>query len=152
MLKKNQNTKQRSNRHHDLTRRRCRGFASFTAVVLVGTTAIALTAVASLTMYQAERTRNAATDAQLRQLLIAGQSYASEQLADGARQNNNLDVQLPDTLASDGASLSIERQSPPGNTAKTAIINATLHGRSVNQTLVYDAISGTWRVTEVEMP
>jgi hypothetical protein len=130
---------------------RRRGFASFTAVVLIGTSAIALTAVAGVTIRQAQRTRDAAADAQLRQLLLAGQAHLAGVSPDDQEFSDGYMPALPDRFAGDGASLLI-RAGQGGPSPVTATVTAECRGRTASQTFAYDPEHGEWRVTEVQMP
>jgi hypothetical protein len=128
------------------------GFASFSAVVLVGTTAIALTALAGVTVLQLSRTKNAATDAQLRQLLHAGQAYLADQDGTQGKGAFNIDVRLPEPLAQEGATLSIETKSAEPQAPLTAIIRATHRTRDASASLIYDQAEGRWIVDTVQLP
>ncbi len=130
---------------------RRRGFASFTAVVLIGTSAIALTAVAGVTIRQAQRTRDAAADAQLRQLLLAGLAHLAEVSPDDQGFFDEYTPALPDRFAGDDATLLI-RAGQDGPSLVTATVTAECRGRTASQTLAYHPDAGAWRVTEVQMP
>lgn len=127
---------------------RRRGFATFSAVALLGTTAIALTALAGVTMHQAQRTRDALCDAQLRQLLKAGQSHAEQGGADAASGS----VTLPDTLVGDQAAVTWVTKQSSGDSPATIEITAHLRGRAARETLIFDPGAGAWRVMDVELP
>ena len=123
------------------------GFASFSAVILVGTTAIALTALAQVTAYQASRTKHAAADAQLRQLLHAGQAYVEASISSSNTPTVETGVPLPGALVAEGATLSIERIDP----AKI-VIRATYQSRAATTTLGYSEKQDEWLVEEIVMP
>lgn len=132
-------------------RRRC-GFATFTAVALVGTTALALTALAGLAMHQADRAQTAAEDAQLRQLLHAGMLYNAPLPNANDDASAPYRVPLPDTLDPEDASLTIRATAQADVSPQTRVITATLNGRTATQTLRYDAQTAAWHVVEVQMP
>lgn len=117
--------------------------ASIIAVVMIGLVAIALVTLGAAFSSQLKRTRAAAADTQLRQLLTAGAAIATQSAAD------DQDVALPKELADDGASLhvSIRRD---GERA-TAEINAKLRERSMNQTLHLERRDGTWKITDAAL-
>ena len=131
-----------------------RGFASFSAVVLVGTTAIALTAIAGITLEQAGRTQDAVTDAQLRQLLLAGQAYLESQPYDRSRPEAPLNTPLPKDLTNgDAASLSITYQTTGVDAPQpSAVITATYRLRQASVTLTYNQTQEVWQPAEIQMP
>lgn len=133
-----------------LTHRR-RAFASFTAVVLLGTTAIALTAVAGVTVREHQRTRDAATDAQLRQLLAAGQQFLATQPIDHAGDIDGHLPVLPDGLGDRRASVQIEMTAQADGPAE-ATLTATFRDRAAAMSLQYDAEAARWRVTDAQLP
>lgn len=132
-------------------RSRKRGFASFTAVALIGTTAIALTMYASITIRQAKRASTEAANAQLRQLLQASMAYTQQQtpqsLADAT-----VEISLPTELIGPGTRLSLTPDSETVEPGLLVMVQATHQGRSAQQTLAYDPSSGAWQVLEVVMP
>ena len=95
--------------------RRCprRGFAMIVAVALVALVAVALGAVMSLFRLDLDRTANALEQAQLRQMLLAGERAARGQLEtvtanpQGAQGPAPVVVALPAALVADGGALSV---------------------------------------------
>lgn len=138
-----------STQNRNRTRRRA--FATFTAVVLLGTTAIALTAVAGVTVRQHQRTRDAAADAQLRLLLNAGQQFLDAQPAENVNGISDHLPALPDALDDGSASVQIEAAAQPGEPA-TATLTATLRGRTATLTLRYDPDAQRWQPTDAQLP
>ena len=134
-------------------RRRCRigrrAFASFSAVVLVGTTALALAALARVTVHDIRRANDAADDAQLRQLLLAGQAFVESQTIKTI-ETDRIDITLPSELEL-GSTLTVRYQRANADGPLTATIEATCHERSASVVLI-DRESGQWRITEVRMP
>lgn len=130
-------------------RLRRRAFASFSAVVLVGTTAIALTALARVTTHDVRRANHAAADAQLRQLLLAGQAFVETQTVK-ANERNHIDVPLPSELGSNSA-LRIRYQREGVDASLSVTIEATHRQRYASVVLV-EGGEGEWQATDVQMP
>jgi hypothetical protein len=87
---------------------RRRGFATTIALVLVGLVGLTLAAVAMSLTRDARRTGAEATDAQLRQLIVAGSIEAREFVQrGGAKAGDVWKVTLPPELVSDGASAEV---------------------------------------------
>jgi hypothetical protein len=131
---------------------RRRGFATFSAVVLVGLATVALTMFAGITIRQLERTRDAGTDAQLRQLLIAGrtiaQQYTPSDLAPLPEQQA-----LPAALAeAGGATLTLEAQPSTETANATVTITAVYEHQTATQTLSYDPAQQRWRIIDAQLP
>ena len=137
-------------KRHRTARPRCqRAFASFTAVVLVGTTALALAALARVTVHQARRANHAASDAQLRQLLIAGQAYLDSTSTGSAP---SAEIALPEALANEDAVLTIQSLSSEGDAIKRVTLHATHGTRIASTTLIYDPQGKRWRVEAATLP
>jgi ABC-type transporter Mla subunit MlaD len=88
--------------------RRRRGFATTIALVLVGLVGLTLAAVAMSLTRDARRTGAEATDAQLRQLIVAGSIEARQFVQSGdAKAGDVRKVALPPELTNDGASAEV---------------------------------------------
>lgn len=111
--------------------RRRRGFASFFAVVMIGMVAMAMLSLGLMVQIDARRTRDAGRQAQVRQLLLAGQAVAAEQIAAGELAEVN--VALPAALHEHALSLSFERDGE----AVIATVEATGLDTTGRQTLQY---------------
>lgn len=99
---------------------RRRGFATFTAIVMLGVVGAAIAAGAAWSAAQWRRSQDARVDAQLRQLLIAGEVYAS-----GAAGTHT--VELPEAML-----VAVERD------GADATVSASWRGRRMTQTLRYE--------------
>lgn len=117
------------------------------AIVLMALVALALASLAALVAYDARRTRDARTDAQLRQLLLAGTAAAIDRArsAPPEADAHPWPVSLPQTLADDGATLTV-KLSATGPEGTEARIDATSEERSLGQTVVLVQRNGQWAV------
>lgn len=134
-----------------------------TAIALVALVAVAMAAVGSMFRLNLRRTGEALADAQLRQLLIAGERAARERLASAkasdAVPSNAVrafdhSVPLPAPLAAAGGSLKLRIQPARGdNTAATveATVEAALEGRSLSQALRYERGPAGWTLAAAEL-
>ena len=121
-------------------------FAAITAIVLMGLVASTLAAMAMMFAADARRTRNAAADAQLRQLLIAGAADVEQRLSKG---QTTFDIKS--TAPADGA---IQlTASADSDAAVHVIVAATLGPRRQEQTLRFiRAGSGDkWKLKAIEL-
>lgn len=132
------------------TRRRS-GFATFSAVVLIGTTAIVLAMFARLSIEQVNRAGTQAIDAQLRQMLHAGQVYVHD-TTPNALGEESYEIALPAALShNDHASLAVRFERPIAS-EPVAILVARQHDRTMSQTMIYDTDEYAWRVVDVLLP
>ncbi|XAM00069.1 hypothetical protein OT109_01525 [Phycisphaeraceae bacterium D3-23] len=129
--------------------RRRSGFASFVAVALMGTTAIALTAIAGVTVRQMQRSNHAAVDAQLRLMLMDGRAYLTDPPTetDGVREQY---IVLPDPDEAIGSILIEESVAP--SVPATATITATLRQRTATATLTYNRDAQRWTINHTALP
>jgi hypothetical protein len=126
-------------------------FAAVTAIVLLGLVASALAAMAMMFAADARRTRSAAAEAQLRQLLLAGAADAQQRLAKG---ESSFDV----TIAAPGegeirVSAAAAAPTTEGDAARAVIVVATLGPRRAEQTLRFTREAGgeqKWKLAAVE--
>ena len=135
-----------------ISRRSRRGFAVLTAIVLTALVAVAIAAALSVFRTNLSRTAAVASDAQLRQLLLAGERVARARLAspaDGAGQGER--VELPAALPQDGATLHIDAVGPRTEGAAAFRVTATLSGRRASQTLRYENRAGGWALADAEL-
>ena len=131
---------------------RRRAFATVAALGLIAVVGVTLAAVATLLTSDVKRTRRAADDAQLRQLLVAGEAAARASLA-GTDQPREVALKLPTELESTGITLTIERLDG-GNPADGVQFRVTARGgdgRSVAQTLRYTRAAEGWRLDAAEL-
>jgi hypothetical protein len=118
-------------------------FAAVTAIVLLGLVATTLGAMAMMFAADARRTRDAATEAQLRQLLIAGAASAQQRLEKGP---TTFDAKL--TAPADGA---LQLTAAPDGEAVRVTITATLGPRRQQQTLRFTRAGDKWKLAIVEL-
>ena len=117
--------------------------ATVTAVTMLALVGVTLAAMASLFAAEARRTRDAQTEAQLRQLLVAGAAVA------GARPPSSpTTVNLPPSLA--GATLTLRPQPSEAN-VKVIAIEASWDDRQMTQALRYVRSGDAWRLTSAEL-
>jgi len=148
----------RLHERHVLTTRRRRGFATVTAIALIGLTAMAVVAITTELITDARRTQNAEIETQLRQLLLAGADEAGRNLeawaaapAEG-KPGKELPMTLPSTLASDGAlKLTLHQPGSAAGDSQTieVRVDATWCGRRAAETLRYRRAGGAWMLEEV---
>jgi hypothetical protein len=116
-----------------------RGFATATALTLLAFVAVLLAAMGTSIGIEARRTRHAAVEAQLRQLLLAGAAAAGEETAAAGTAS----VSLPSHLTDDMASLTITMAMPsPGE--RTATIDASIAARHARQVVRFALRDGRW--------
>lgn len=122
--------------------RRRRGFALLIAVTLLGLAGATLAILATLVAGEARRTREAAAEAQVRQLLIAGEALAQAQMQNAAT-TQPVEVKLPDELK--GATVVVQR------TGEQAHIEVAFEGRRAGETVWFSKNGNGWQVSGVEL-
>lgn len=131
------------------SRRRSRGFAALTAIALIAIVGLGLAAMAALFAGETRRTGRQRDDAQLRQLLIAGEVAARDALARGEREGT---VALPADLTSLGARLTFSPIGDPSDReAHVRVTASTADGRTMSQRLTYAATDGKWELRSAEL-
>lgn len=124
-----------------------KGFAGVTAVTLLAMLGVMLAAMGSFIAAEARRTYDAASEAQLRQLLLAGASAASGRLP----LSGETKLALPPSLAADGYRLVIQ---PTGaaepNTALVEII-AIAGEYDRRQTIRFMQRNGRWQMADAAL-
>jgi hypothetical protein len=129
-----------------------RGFATLTAIALVALVAVAMAAAAAVFRLDVRRTAAAVDDAQLRQMLLAGERAARARLdarAGAPAAAAGEAVALPPPLAAAGATLRISIA--PDAAGAAATVEAALAGRAAAQTLRYERGPGGWRLASAEL-
>ncbi len=119
-------------------------FAAVTAVVMLGLVASVLAALAMMFAADARRTRNAAADAQLRQLLIAGAADVQQRLTQG---QTTFEV----NVAAPAAEGHIQLRATAEGDGVRAVVAATLGTRRSEQTLHFTRDGDRWRLASVEL-
>ena len=122
------------------------GFATATSLTLLAFVAVLLTALGSWIGIEARRTREAAAQTQLRQLLLAGADAAGEETAVAGTTH----VPLPPDLADGGASLTIDIDMPTPD-ERTATIDASFAGRPARQVVRFARRDGGWGVVSATL-
>ena len=129
-------------------RRRRSGVALLMAVLMISIVGAALAALTLSFGTQAKRTTLQAQDAQLHQLLLAGQLAAQASIG----QTESGDVALPDELRAAG--LSVRFEITPGGATDDKQIHVTARlagGRSMTQTLQFQRSGDQWQVRSAEL-
>ncbi len=127
-----------------MTRRVNRGkpaFATATALTLLAFVGVLLASMATWVTIDARRTREAAAEAQLRQLLLAGAAAASDELA----QTGAANVPLPSNLADNAARLTIDI-AVPSESQRTATVEASVAARHARQVVQFSRRDGRWHL------
>lgn len=128
------------------TRRSNRAFATATALTLLAFVAVLLAAIGSWIGIEARRTRDAAAETQLRQLLIAGAVAAGDESAAIGTTN----VSLPPTLADDAARLTIDI-AMPSEVQRTVTVEASVAARHARQIVHFTRQNGRWTLTNATL-
>ena len=121
------------------------GFAIIIVVSLVALLGVALAMVAVGFRSSARLTRSAADDAQLRQLLFAGERAARQRLSAGAPEP----LRMPQELSDRGAILKIESFPRAGTNAFR--VEAQLGNRRMAQVLRYRRDGDSWRLIDSKL-
>jgi hypothetical protein len=125
-------------------------FATVTAVALIGIVGAVLAMLAGLLASQVKRNIAQTQDAQLRQLLIAGEVAVHHSL--GGSEVGPVVVPLPPELQSAGLSLSFEILAHNGAKSVDARMTArTVNGHSLSQTLRYVSTDNGWQLRSAEL-
>jgi hypothetical protein len=119
------------------------------AVLMIAVVAGSLTALTLAFAAQAKRTTRQAEDAQLRQLLLAGQVAAQQ----GLGQSPGGDVVLPSELRSAGASVRYETVKGEGadDVVQVRVVARLGEGRSMTQTLRFTRAGDRWELRSAEL-
>ena len=127
-----------------------RGSAALTAVTLIGLVGVMIAALASLFAAEARRTRDAAAEAQLRQLLVAGAWVANERVR-GASPVTESSIELPASLTADGARVTLAAAPAPDANTVLINVNAALGEREMSQSLRFVRRDAQWRLAEATL-
>jgi hypothetical protein len=134
------------------TERNRRGFAATVAVVMIGLVGATLLAMSSIFAIEARRARGEASDAQLRQLLLAGAAQAAQIASAGAVDPaaKPVNVPLPQTLAQQGGRLVLTATQPKDGRLEIAV-EASVAGKTRRQTLAFTNTAGPWRLVSATL-
>jgi hypothetical protein len=133
-------------------RRNRRAFAATVAVVMIGLIGATLLAMSGIFAIEARRARTESTDAQLRQLLLAGTAHAAQAVvsAPPASVAKPINLALPELLTQQDARLTLTLTPPKGSELRVAI-EASLARRTLRQTLLFTNTAGTWQLTSATL-
>lgn len=124
-----------------------KGFATATAVALIGLVALASGAILTLFNTELRRTRQTAEEAQLRQLLVAGERAAAELLSARPEPGEGEQtVALPSFLAGEGVKLSLHFEPPGGAGPVNVRVEATLGRTGLAQVLRYERSADAFKL------
>ena len=133
-------------------RGRRRGFATVTAIVIMGL--VGATATAMVTMISADyhRTRRLADEAQMRQMFLAGNAQVLDQAQNWNQQppTEKTLLALPDVLRADEASLVINI-APQGNDAVQVTMTARIAKHQSREDLTLKRSDGKWRIDSSQL-
>jgi hypothetical protein len=130
-----------------MTVRRNRAFAAITALALVGIVGVTLATLTAVFARDVKRSLRQQDEAQLRQLLIAGEIAARESL--GQPGAGETAVTVPQELASAGISLTWERLGEIKNEGvEVRVIARVGDGRSLSQSLRYVKTEKGWQLQD----
>jgi hypothetical protein len=128
-----------------------RGVATITAITLLGLVGIALAAMGTLLAADARRTRAAESEAQLRQLLLAGAAASHERLRTSPPDAAEQVWEVPLPAGADATLIvRLERDDDPATHRVRVEATAGRGERMAAQVLTYDAASRALRVAEIE--
>lgn len=113
-----------------------RGFATIVALMLMALVGTALAAISAGLTADVRRTRNAAADAQLRQLLVAGAAKVEQSPVVG-KSSLALPVEISGTVQ-----VEVNMQGEE----MRAVVEASVDGRRMGQVLTLRQEQGRWRV------
>lgn len=122
------------------------GFASVTAIVLMGLISMTLTAMCVTLVSDARRTMVFEQDAQLRQLLLVGAAVARGRLETNP-PDGTVAVMLPDALHGQRAALTIEFRAGKSQDERIVQIDASLPQRRMSQEIHFARLGNGWQMT-----
>jgi len=127
-----------------MKRRHQAGFATITAIILIGLAGLAVSAVATLFITDMQRTRELGQDAQMRQLLLAALHVPPPE------RGATVCVLLPAELGLRHAQLTMQTVAADDQSC-TVRVEARLEKRLARQVLVYGLSGGQWRLQSAEL-
>jgi hypothetical protein len=134
-----------------MSRTRSHGVATITALFLIAIVGATFAALATLFTTEVKRSAREQQTTQLRELLRAGESAASEALARGPIER--IDVKLPPELESAGFSLRVERiEAATAEGPRRVRVRASAASvNAISETVSYAKFGGTWQVQAAEL-
>jgi len=119
-----------------------------TAIFLISFTVMTLTVLMATIAAESRRAQILGQDAQLRQLLTAGATFAEAQLQ--SNSSGRFSVPLPQALRQLDAELTVEIQ-PPSDEKATAEIEAALPHHHLSQRLSFSRQASGWQITDATL-
>jgi hypothetical protein len=122
------------------------GFATLMAIALVAMAGVAFVAIASMMRHDVRRTRRAVAEAQLRQMLSAGEEAVRSQLdATGGGENGaTREVPVPRMTGESEARLTLTVAPVADAGLRVILVEATMDGFHAAQQLRYSRHDGKW--------
>jgi type II secretory pathway component PulK len=134
--------------------RRTGGFALVTVVVMIAFAGVAAMAISAGFAAESRRVRVNGTEAQLRQLLLAGALRAADNfnLRDRPSQRFTEEMKLSGGWASDGASVLIVGDRDAANAGRGfADITATLGRAHAHQRVTFELVKAKWVMIDARL-
>jgi hypothetical protein len=129
---------------------RRRGFAIIIAIGLMGLVAAALALLATMMAADTRRTSSAVTEAQLRQLLVAGAAVAQRDIQGiVAAGEKGRAITLPEPLSQPGGKLTLTAKSS-GDRAEVEVL-AAYERRHAAQMLTFERKDGAWQMVSARL-
>jgi type II secretory pathway component PulK len=129
--------------------RKNRGFAIIIAIFMIAFVGITVAIIGDDFYRQSRRSTLAEDDAQLRQLLIAGQEILHSRLS--ASKTPDDPIPLPQILTDRQAHLAIQSASSDSSSTHTFTISAALPHRTISQRVSYSLDNSKWILTSAEL-
>lgn len=132
---------------HDIPERR-RGFATFTAVVLITFVSMALMSLTMLLQADSRRTTHHWAETQLRQLLIAGGAAAVHAVSADPQVTGTRVIQPPATIENANLTVSYEHD---GEAVLRATVTARIDVHEARQTLTFETTYAGWVLRDIQL-
>ena len=124
------------------------GFAMITAIALMSLSAMTLTLLGSTIFNQSRRTQMVCEDAQLRQFLIAGATFALSHIQQNS--TGEFSIPLPEISADHSAQLTVQIN-PISPSRITADIEASIPHHRLDQHLIFTRENGVWQISQARL-
>ena len=128
------------------------GFATVTAIVIMGLVGATATAMVTMISADYQRTRRLADEAQMRQMFLAGNAQVLDQSQNWNQQppTEKTLLPLPDVLRADEASLVINI-APQGNDAVQVKMTARIAKHQSREELTLKRGDGKWKIDSTQL-
>jgi hypothetical protein len=124
------------------------GSVMLMALVALGMASVVLGAAGMMVAGDARRTRPAAVDAQLRELLLAGAQISQFRLQSSWSVDQSVTVNLPPALKDQNATLVLEPIGPESATDRAVYIEATLGRHAMGERVHFIQRSEHWQIDD----